>query len=254
MHVTIIGIGPGHPDQITVQAVNALNAHDVILLPTKAGTTTGDTRRSIAQRHLVNPDAHRLIDLPMPSVRNRPRGAYRHSVQQFREQQAAAIAAALDALDVTNVAILTWGCPTLFDGTIEGVRTYPGVQMDVIPGVTSVSALAAAHGVAQTEIGQSVLITTGRQLQHGLPANHGTVVDMVDAKGHVWTQDPAGWTAYWGAFVGLAQEELDHGPLDEMQQRIPAKRAELAETHGWLFDVTLLRQDHQDQNPPEPDI
>lgn len=243
MKVTIIGIGPGHPDQITVQAVKALNAHKVILIPVKEGTTTGDTRRLIAERHLENPAAHDLIDVPMPKVSDRPKGEYTATVGTFRDRQAKAFADALDAVEEGEVAILAWGCPTLFDGTIEGVRSYPGVELTVLPGVTSVSALAAAHGVVQTNIGQSVLITTGRQLKDGLPREHGTIADMVDAQGHVWNQDGPEWTAYWGAFVGLEHQALDHGPLEEMRERITAKRAALAEEHGWLFDIALLKQE-----------
>lgn len=245
MKVTIIGIGPGHPDQITVQAVKALNAHRVILIPVKVGTTTGDTRREIARRHLVDPSAHDLREVPMPKVSDRPAGEYTAAVGTFRDRQAQAFADALDAVEADEVAILAWGCPTLFDGTIEGVRAYPGVELTVLPGVTSVSALAAAHGVVQTNIGQSVLITTGRQLKSGLPTEHGTIADMVDAQGHVWTQDGPEWTAYWGAFVGLEQQALDHGPLEEVRERIQAKRAALAEEHGWLFDIALLKQHKQ---------
>lgn len=251
MNVTIIGIGPGHPDQITVQAVKALNAHREILIPVKEGTTTGDTRRAIALRHLEDPSAHVLRDVPMPKVSDRPNGEYTASVGTFRDRQAQAFAEALDAVDGDAAAILAWGCPTLFDGTIEGVRTYPGIELTVLPGVTSVSALAAAHGVVQTNIGQSVLITTGRQLKDGLPHEHGTIADMVDAQGHVWNQDGPAWTAYWGAFVGLDTQVLDHGPLHEVRDRIQAKRAALAEEHGWLFDIALLKQTGEPEQPSE---
>lgn len=250
MNVTIIGIGPGHPDQITVQAVKALNAHREILIPVKAGTTTGDTRREIALRHLADPSAHILRDVPMPKVSDRPTGEYTASVGTFRDRQARAFAEALDAADGDAVAILAWGCPTLFDGTIEGVRSYPGVELTVLPGVTSVSALAAAHGVVQTNIGQSVLITTGRQLKGGLPGEHGTIADMVDAQGHVWNQDGPEWTAYWGAFVGLPNQTLDQGPLHDVRDRIKAKRTSLAEEHGWLFDIALLKQTGTPAPPP----
>ena len=242
MKITIIGIGPGHPDQITVQAVRALNAHRVILLPTKEATTTGDTRRVIAQRHLDDPQAHELIDVPMPQVRDRPTGEYTASVGTFRDRQAEAFARALDTVNDDAVAILAWGCPTLFDGTIDGVRAYPGAEITVIPGVTSVSALAAAHGVSQTSIGQSVLITTGRRLKDGLPEGHGTIVDMVDAKGHVWQLDGPDWTAYWGAFVGLPEEQLIQGPLPVVREEITRTRTALTQDHGWLFDIALLKR------------
>lgn len=243
MKVTILGIGPGHPDQITVQAVKALNAHKVILIPVKAGTTTGDTRRLIAERHLADPAAHALIEVPMPKVSERPKGDYTTTVGTFRDRQAKAFTNALDAVDENEVAILAWGCPTLFDGTIEGVRSYPGVELTVIPGVTSVSALAAAHGVVQTNIGQSVLITTGRQLKDGLPHEHGSIADMVDAQGYIWNHDGPEWTAYWGAFVGLENQALEHGPLYEVRDRIKTQRAALVEEYGWLFDIALLKQE-----------
>lgn len=242
MRVTVIGIGPGHRDQITVQAVKALNAHRVILIPTKAGTTTGETRREIALSHLDDPASHNLVDLPMPKVSERPEGAYAEGVQSFRDAQAQAIHAALDRYcDEEDVALLAWGCPTLYDGTIEGVKTYPGVELTVIPGVTSVSALAAAHGVVQSKVGQSVLITTGRQLAEHIPEGFATIADMVDAKGHLLAHDDDRWQIYWGAYVGHDQQVLRSGNLARVREDIMTTRAELKATHGWLFDIALIQ-------------
>ena len=66
-------------------------------------------------------------------------------------------------------AFLVWGDPTLYDGTLailDDVHATGRVEfsVEVVPGISSVSALAARHGVALNRAGESVLITTGRRL------------------------------------------------------------------------------------------
>ena len=47
---------------------------------------------------------------------------------------------------------------------------------------------------------------------------------------------------FWGAYVGMPEETLIHGPLAEVSQEILATRATLRAEHGWIMDIYLLRR------------
>ena len=60
-------------------------------------------------------------------------------------------------------------------------RLEPAPAIEVIPGVTAIQALCAAHKIPLNEIGKPFLVTTGRQLRDkGWPAGVETVVVMLD--------------------------------------------------------------------------
>src|ERR1700733_15200750 len=63
----IIGIGPGNPDYVTVQAINALNQVGVFFIPNK-GTEKEALQRlrlEICERYIKDRD-YRLVDFKMP--------------------------------------------------------------------------------------------------------------------------------------------------------------------------------------------
>ena len=63
----VIGMGPGHPDQITVQAVQALNRVDVFFRIDKGDAKSGlnAARDEILRRHVTRPD-YRVVEIPEP--------------------------------------------------------------------------------------------------------------------------------------------------------------------------------------------
>ena len=73
----VIGIGPGHPDQITVQAVQALNRVDVFFLIDKGNAKSGlnAVRDEILKRHVsdLNFRIVEIPDLPPPDLDMTPR-------------------------------------------------------------------------------------------------------------------------------------------------------------------------------------
>ena len=58
--------------------------------------------------------------------------------------------------------------------------------------------------------------------------------------------EPHGISIWWGAYLGMAEETLFHGPLATVAPRIAAARAELRARHGWIMDIYLLRKDRAD--------
>ena len=104
-------------------------------------------------------------------------------------------------------AFLVWGDPTLYDGTLailDDVRANGHVEfaVEVIPGISSVSALAARHGWPSTAPAKSILITTGRRLaRDGVPEAIDNVVVMLDAH-DAWRGLGDDYDVWWSAFVG----------------------------------------------------
>ena len=85
--------------------------------------------------------------------------------------------------DGQHGAFLVWGDPSLYDSTLRILDQVAAMKtvafdLDVIPGITSVQALAARHRIALNRIGEPIQITTGRQLAKGMTADN--VVVMLD--------------------------------------------------------------------------
>jgi precorrin-6A synthase len=117
----------------------------------------------------------------------------------------------------------------------------------VVPGITSIQALCAAHAIPLNPLGGAVTITTARMLRrHGWPQGATCVVVMLDDGTTLETLPPEGITVWWGAYLGMEAEALDHGPLALAAPRIARLRAQLRARHGWIMDISLLKKDQTD--------
>jgi precorrin-6A synthase len=131
----------------------------------------------------------------------------------------------------------------LYDSTLRIAARLPGVAVQVVPGITSLQVLTAAHAIPLNALAAPVVITTGRQLRvGGWPAGADTVVVMLDSGGAFTTIDPAGVMIWWGAYVGMPEQVLIAGPLAEVGAQIMAERARLRAAHGWIMDIYLMRR------------
>ena len=246
MRLSLIGIGTGNPDHVTAQAVAEINAAELILLPRKGPEKAdlADLRREILDRVLVNA-ATRVIEFDLPE-RATGHADYAAGVGLWHDAIAAAWTVAMAEVQPAprRVALLVWGDPSLFDSTLRvAARLDPTPRLRVIPGISALHALTAAHAIPLNRTGAPVVITTGRRLRdHGWPGEADTVVAMVDAACAFQTLDPAGVSIWWGAYLGMAEELLEHGPLGEAGARIVAARAAARARHGWIMDIYLLRR------------
>lgn len=241
-HIHVIGIGAGDPDYVTVQAIDALNDTQVFFAMDK-GERKDDLvalRREICARFIREP-GYRFVELPDPT---RASGVeYRDAVADWHAARAEIWARAISAeLGPQGVgAFLAWGDPSLYDSTLRIlglVAARVDLTFDVIPGITAVQALTARHRIPLNEVGESVLITTGRQLRaHGLA---GAAVVMLDADCSFQACPPE-TRIWWGAYLGTGDELLIAGTVGEAGPRIASLRAEARARHGWIMDTYLLR-------------
>ncbi len=245
--LSLIGIGTGNPDHVTLQALKAINAADVILIPRKGPDKAdlADLRKRILAAVLTHA-ATRVVPFDLP-VRDAANPDYLAGVADWHDAIAAAWLAALAPCpEADHVALLVWGDPSLYDSTLRiAARLDPALQVTVIPGISAPQVLAAAHGITLNTVGGPYLTTTGRRLRdHGWPDGVETLVVMLDGDCAFQGLAPAGITIWWGAYVGMAEEILDHGSLAEAGPRIVAMRARARAAHGWIMDIYVLRKEH----------
>lgn len=241
MHLTLIGIGTGNPEHITLQAIRAMNAAEVILIPRKAAKDDlAGLRRAICAEVLTNPLTEiREFDLP---VRDPAEPDYRKRVEDWHDAIAEIWAQTIGS--ATRVALLVWGDPSLYDSTLRIAERLAPESTVVIPGITSIQALTAAHAMPLNEINGPVLITTGRQIRdHGWPQGADTVVVMLDGECSFQSLAPEGVSIYWAAFAGMPEQIIRAGKLAEVAGEIIETRAKARAEHGWVMDIYLLRRD-----------
>ncbi|TXI55989.1 MAG: precorrin-6A synthase (deacetylating) [Mycobacterium sp.] len=241
--IHVIGIGAGDPDYVTAQAVRALNDTDVFFAMDKgeAKSDLVELRRAICRRFISGSD-YRFVELPDPKRASDTE--YREAVTDWHVARAMLWAKAIDAeLGPDGVgAFLAWGDPSLYDSTLRILDEVVGhveLAYDVIPGITAVQALTARHRIPLNDIGEPVLITTGRQLR----ANplRGSAVVMLDGECSFVGCAPQ-TRIWWGAYLGTPDEILLSGTVGEVGARIVEVRAEARARHGWIMDIYLLRE------------
>ncbi len=244
--LSLIGIGCGDPDQLTLSAVRAINAADLILIPRKGEEKKelADLRRTICS-HVLKNDASRLVEFDLPE-RDSGGPDYRKTVHDWHEAIAVAWSREIEhhLRGRGRIALLIWGDPSLYDSSLRIARRLdPSPTIEVVPGVTSIAALCAAHALPLNEIGEAFLVTTGRCLREdGWPTGVDTVVVMLDGGAAFQSLDPAGLHIWWGAYLGMPSQILMSGSLAEIGPRIVAARASAREQHGWIMDSYILKR------------
>lgn len=246
--VAVVGIGAGDPRDVTVRAVEVISRARVFFLLDK-----GDEKRELRElrdevlRRYAGDRGYRVVrveDVP----RELTRGEYGDAVERWHEKRADLCGRLISTElgDGEVGAFLVWGDPTLYDSTLAilGRVREKGVEfeVDVVAGVSSVSALTARHQVPLNQVGRPVRFTTGRRLVEEWAAGTDDVVVMLDGRtAFTGIDDPDAWI-YWGAYVGMEHEILISGRLAEVADRIVSVRAEARRRHGWLMDTYLLRR------------
>lgn len=244
----VIGIGAGSPAHVTLEAIDALQQCSVVFALDKGATKHDllDARRVIINTHAPHV---RLVIVPDPP-RDRNPQEYGTEVRDWHEARAVLLKQAIetelcDDSSSTNAtgAFLVWGDPSLYDSTlriIERMRNHGlEVDIDVIPGITAIQALTAAHAATLNRIGKPVLVTTGRRLAEA-PENTDRVV-MLDG-GAAWLEHARPEEEIlWGAYLGTEKEVLRRGRIGDIGTEIAELKQQLRAEHGWIMDIYLLR-------------
>ena len=241
--VLVIGIGAGDPEHLTLQAAAAIGRAEVFFEIDKGVPDLAGLRATLLARH-ARPD-HRVVTAP-EVPRDRDPADYPAEVATWQAARADAYAAMIEAeLPPGGVgAFLVWGDPALYDGTLRLLHgVAPDLNVVSIPGISSVQALAAAHGLILNRVGEPVLITTGRRLaERGMPADVPDVVVMLDGRCAFAGLPDTDLDIYWGAYLGTPRQLLIAGDLRAVADEIVERRAAARAAAGWIMDTYLLRR------------
>ena len=143
-----VGIGPGDPQYLTLRAVDVLRAADVIFTVISRNAADSVSRNVVESLH--------------------PQGEIRlqmFTMSRDREERAAQVRANAEAIMAElkagkNCAFATLGDAmtySTFGYVLEIIRTeLPGVEVEIVPGITSFATLAAKAGKVLAENGESL--------------------------------------------------------------------------------------------------
>jgi uroporphyrin-III C-methyltransferase len=137
-HVVFVGAGPGDPDLLTIKALRALQAADVVI-----------------HDRLVSSD---ILDLSNPAARRLNAGKQGFGPAMSQDDINVLIVA--HAVDGAHVVRLKGGDATVFgrlDEEIDAV-TAAGIPWHVVPGITAASASVAAIGQSLTKRGRNAAV------------------------------------------------------------------------------------------------
>ncbi|WP_324664550.1 cobalt-factor II C(20)-methyltransferase [Haloarcula sediminis] len=130
-----VGLGPGQADLVTVRGKRALENADVVYSP-------GRLSRTVATKHVPE---ERIGDLDFPMTRDE---------EKLRSAWKAAAAEIAPQAREGDAAFVTLGDPNVYSTFGHLRRTlaafHPNVDLEVVPGVSAVTAFATALGVEIT--------------------------------------------------------------------------------------------------------
>jgi precorrin-6A synthase len=248
--ILVIGIGAGNPEHVTMQAVRALNEVDVFFALDK-GAAKHDLlalRREICKRYIEPGRSYRFVEARDP-VRDEQVASYDARVDAWHGERVEILERMLaeELQDYDTGAFLVWGDPSLYDSTLRilermSERAKLRFVYRVIPGISSVQALAASHRVPLNRIGGAVHITTGRRLNEPNTRAQDDVVVMLDGECAFKQLPGDDYDIYWGAYAGSDDELLRAGRLSELSEEIERVRAAARGQRGWIMDTYLLRR------------
>jgi precorrin-2/cobalt-factor-2 C20-methyltransferase len=154
-----VGVGPGAPDLLTLRAVETLKRADVLALP-----RSSDYGASMAWK-IVKPvigerdgQERLFLTFPMSKDPDRLRPAWDHAFGEIGERLERG----------ASVAFVTEGDASLYSTFIylrrEAPRRWPGIRIEIVPGVSSIAAVPAVTGIP---------IADGQECVAIVPANYG---------------------------------------------------------------------------------
>ena len=250
--VRVIGIGSGGLDQVTVEAVQAMNDVDYFLVTDKRKKDGSldplvAARGEILSRHLDHEPRLVVVDDPSrdrSADGTRTASEYDRAVSEWHEARTDAWEQALLDHD-GDAGFLVWGDPAFYDSAIRVLdavleRGRVDAELDVVPGISSLQVLAARHRIVLHDVGHPVHVTTGRRLQEAVDAGQDNIVVMLNRslnRSMPWATGRSGGEQTWGPRANnWSRVRFDVLPDVEAARTAAKDRA------GWVMDVYLLRR------------
>jgi precorrin-2/cobalt-factor-2 C20-methyltransferase len=218
MRLIGVGVGPGDPDQVTVQAVRVLSEADVVVVPVGDTGEMGRAERTV--RAHVDRDIVRLV--------------FQLGAEAMRGPSWDAAGAEVAGLLRTSgtVAFATIGDPNIYSTFSYLAQTVtamlPEVEIATVPGITAMQYLAARSGTSLVEGVEPLTLlplTAGLDRWRAALEAGGTVVAykggrMLPDVLRVLEETGRLGNAVFGAALGLPDEDVR--PAVELERDCPA--------------------------------
>ena len=138
-----VGVGPGDPELITLKAMRALKAADVVAHFAKAGNAS--RARTIAAEHLVPGVMELALRYPVTTELPRSGAAYCSRIKEFFDASAATVVGHLDG--GRTVAVICEGDPMFYGSYMHlHARLATRYPTEIVAGVTGMSGCWSAAG------------------------------------------------------------------------------------------------------------
>jgi len=147
-----VGVGPGDPELLTLKAERVIREADIICAPT--GREDAASYALSIVDHLIDRKRQQIINqvFPMRKVQL--------GLDEFWDRSAAEVAA--HVRKGRNVVFITIGDPLLYSTFLYLQRIfkadYPEIPVEIVPGISSINAAAAAAGVPLGMAGERIAI------------------------------------------------------------------------------------------------
>lgn len=236
----LIGIGTGSPHHVTGEGLQAIREARTILLPHKG---SGKDDLAELRYRIIEAAGSSAQVLEFDYPERDPALPYEERVTRWHDEIAVRwVQTADQASSDGPVALLVWGDPSLYDSTLRiAGRLTPPPTIRVVPGITAIQALTAAHAIPLNDVNGPIQITTGRRLRDaGWPEGIDRLVVMLDGEASFQELTEPNLTIWWGAYLGMPEQIIAAGPLAEVTDKILDARAAARARHGWIMDTYLL--------------
>ena len=188
-----VGVGPGAPDLMTLRAIRVLTSVDVIAIP-RSNDFGNSIAWQIAQPHLgeMAGQERLFLTFPMSTDPARVVPAWRKALVEIGQRLEAG----------RSVAFISEGDPLVYSTFVyllrEAPLRWPGIRIEIVPAVTSITAVPAAAGIPLADGQERVAILPAAYGVEDLEAvlnlfdtvvlmkigpNMAQVVDLLERKG-----------------------------------------------------------------------
>jgi precorrin-2/cobalt-factor-2 C20-methyltransferase len=156
--LTGVGLGPGAPDLITLRGLRAIEAAGVIFAPTRR---PGERSRALeGATALVDLAGREVIEIPFPP----------EDTAGGWPERADLVASALS--DDRRGVLLTEGDPAFYSSFAHVAAAlrerHPTIEVEIVPGISSISASAAAIGTGLAEHAERIAVIPATATLGGL--------------------------------------------------------------------------------------
>ncbi len=143
----VIGVGPGDPELLTIKGMRILNEISCICVP--KGREEGSSLALAIVKRIVNVENKEIVEAYFPMRKTR-KADHQDELDPRWDETVRNVSARLNR--GTDMAFITIGDPSIYSTFFylheKLLETNPGLRVEIVPGVSSITASAARAGIS----------------------------------------------------------------------------------------------------------